>query len=110
MAEPGNVMIHSESIIFGEVLDDNFQDGCIIPGWALFNVARHLRAFCQSPSFISMVGNNPLGREIRDAMKLALERAQRLTSSFVYLLGAKTEHSIIRLSNNGDCQTYEQSS
>ncbi len=55
-------------IIFGEVLFDRFPDGSVVLGGAPFNVAWHLQAFGQAPMFISRVGDDPLGRRIRDAM------------------------------------------
>ncbi len=55
-------------IIFGEVLFDRFPDGSVVLGGAPFNVAWHLQAFAQAPMFISRVGDDPLGRRIRDAM------------------------------------------
>jgi len=55
-------------VIFGEVLYDCFPDGQAILGGAPFNVAWHLQAFGLSPLFISRVGNDPLGRRVRDAM------------------------------------------
>ena len=51
--------------IFGEVLFDVFPDGHQVLGGAPFNVAWHLQAFGQSPFFISRVGNDPQGKEIR---------------------------------------------
>lgn len=55
-------------VIFGEVLFDHFPDGSVVLGGAPFNVAWHLHAFGLDPLFISRVGNDPLGRQIRDAM------------------------------------------
>ncbi len=60
---------HEQSVIFGEVLFDRFPDGSVVLGGAPFNVAWHLNAFGQSPLLISRVGNDPLGRRIRDAMR-----------------------------------------
>ena len=60
----------SESVcIFGEVLFDDFPDGKRVLGGAPFNVAWHLQALGQSPRFISRVGNDSLGRAIREAME-----------------------------------------
>lgn len=56
-------------VIFGEVLFDRFPDGSVALGGAPFNVAWHLQAFGQAPVFISRVGNDPLGRRIRDTMR-----------------------------------------
>lgn len=55
-------------LIFGEVLFDCFPDGPEVLGGAPFNVAWHLRAMGHAPLFISRVGDDPLGRRIRDAM------------------------------------------
>ncbi len=55
-------------IIFGEVLFDRFGDGTAILGGAPFNVAWHLQAFGMEPLFISSVGTDPLGEEVRSAM------------------------------------------
>ena len=55
-------------VIFGEVLFDQFPDGSVVLGGAPFNVAWHLQAFGASPLLISRVGNDALGRNIRDAM------------------------------------------
>lgn len=55
--------------VFGEVLYDHFPDGSRILGGAPFNVAWHLQAFGQSPSFISRVGDDAEGAAIREAMQ-----------------------------------------
>ena len=54
--------------IFGEALIDQFPDGHQVLGGAPFNVAWHLQAFGQSPSFISRVGRDAVGDSIRQAM------------------------------------------
>jgi len=54
--------------IFGEVLFDHFPDGRHVLGGAPFNVAWHLQAFGQAPHFVSRVGTDPEGEEIRRAM------------------------------------------
>ncbi len=54
--------------VFGEVLFDVFPDGHQVLGGAPFNVAWHLQAFGQHPSFISSVGNDAQGDLIRQAM------------------------------------------
>jgi len=56
-------------VVFGEVLFDRFPDGTVVLGGAPFNVAWHLQAFLQAPLFISRVGNDPLGRRIRESME-----------------------------------------
>jgi len=61
-------MSHSRLVIFGEVLFDCFPDGSRVLGGAPFNVAWHCQAFGLQPLFISRVGNDPLGQEVRSAM------------------------------------------
>ncbi len=58
----------SRPVIFGEVLYDCFPDGQSVLGGAPFNVAWHLQAFGLAPLFISRIGDDPLGRKIRQAM------------------------------------------
>lgn len=55
--------------VFGEVLFDQFPDGANVLGGAPFNVAWHLKAFGQSPQFISRIGADTLGNQIRAAMQ-----------------------------------------
>ena len=55
--------------IFGEVLFDNFPDGSKILGGAPFNVAWHLSAFGLAPCFISRVGEDEEGDQIKRAMQ-----------------------------------------
>jgi len=55
-------------LIFGEVLYDRFPDGSVRLGGAPFNVAWHLQAFGAKPLLVSRVGDDPLGRGIRDTM------------------------------------------
>lgn len=59
---------HSGLVVFGEVLFDCFPDGSRVLGGAPFNVAWHCQAFGLQPLFISRVGNDPLGREVKSAM------------------------------------------
>ena len=56
-------------VLFGEVLFDHFPDGSAVLGGAPFNVAWHLHAFGARPLLISRVGNDALGRRIRDTMQ-----------------------------------------
>ncbi|MBW2506706.1 MAG: carbohydrate kinase [Deltaproteobacteria bacterium] len=61
---------HKQSpLIFGEVLFDCFNDGRKNLGGAPFNVAWNLQAFGMSPLLISRVGNDDLGRRIREEMR-----------------------------------------
>ena len=55
--------------VFGEVLFDHFPDGSRVLGGAPFNVAWHLQAFGQAPHFISRVGDDDEGAQIRQAMR-----------------------------------------
>ena len=55
-------------VLFGEVLFDCFDDGSRVLGGAPFNVAWHLQAFGYEPLLISRVGDDPMGRQIRDTM------------------------------------------
>ncbi len=54
--------------IFGEVLFDHFPDGNRVLGGAPFNVAWHLQAFGQNPHFISRVGRDEQGDQVRQTM------------------------------------------
>ncbi len=54
--------------VFGEVLFDRFPDGAQVLGGAPFNVAWHLQAFGQNPLFVSRIGLDAAGDEIRTAM------------------------------------------
>jgi fructokinase len=56
-------------LIFGEVLFDSFPDGSRVLGGAPFNVAWHLQALGQEPLFVSRVGCDRNGQEIRQAMQ-----------------------------------------
>ena len=55
-------------VVIGEVLFDCFEDGSRVLGGAPFNVAWHLQAFGFDPLFVSRVGDDALGREIRETM------------------------------------------
>ena len=55
--------------IFGEVLFDHFPVGRPVLGGAPFNVAWHLQAFGRNPLFISCVGDDEEGLQIRSAMQ-----------------------------------------
>jgi fructokinase len=61
-------MKHNFITLFGEVLFDQFPDGQAVLGGAPFNVAWHLQAFGQQPCFISRVGADVLGEQIRAEM------------------------------------------
>ncbi|QWF69570.1 carbohydrate kinase [Methylomonas paludis] len=55
--------------VFGEVLFDRFSDGYQVLGGAPFNVAWHLQALGLAPLFISRVGDDAAGEQIRQAMQ-----------------------------------------
>lgn len=55
-------------LIFGEVLFDRFPDGNRVLGGAPFNVAWHLQAFGARPLFVSRVGDDESGREVKARM------------------------------------------
>lgn len=57
-----------QPIIIGEVLFDLFEDGQAVLGGAPFNVAWHLQGFGQAPIFISRIGQDSLGEQIRNTM------------------------------------------
>jgi fructokinase len=61
-------MTDNPFIIFGEVLFDHFPVGSSVLGGAPFNVAWHLQAFGQNPVFISRVGSDIPGKQIRITM------------------------------------------
>lgn len=61
--------ITARPLIFGEVLFDRFPDGTAILGGAPFNVAWHLQPFGLEPLFISSVGADPRGEQVRSAMQ-----------------------------------------
>ncbi len=55
-------------VVFGEVLFDHFPDASRVLGGAPFNVAWHLQAFGRQPLFVSRVGCDQEGDQIRRAM------------------------------------------
>ena len=56
-------------LIFGEVLFDCFPDGSRVLGGAPFNVAWNLRALGLEPLFVSRVGADAAGNEVRERMR-----------------------------------------
>ena len=56
-------------VIYGEVLFDCFPDGSNVLGGAPFNVAWHCQAFGLKPLFISRVGNDRQGEQVKQAMQ-----------------------------------------
>ena len=59
----------SGPVIYGEVLYDCFPDGNRVLGGAPFNVAWHCQAFGLNPIFISRVGSDQMGEQIKHAMQ-----------------------------------------
>lgn len=57
------------ALIIGEVLFDRFPDGSRVLGGAPFNVAWHLRGFGADPLFVSRVGEDDSGAQVRAAMQ-----------------------------------------
>lgn len=55
--------------VFGEVLFDLFPEGEAILGGAPFNVAWHLQALGDQPHFMSRIGKDDYGQQIRQAMQ-----------------------------------------
>jgi len=55
-------------VVFGEVLFDQFDDGHEVLGGAPFNVCWHLQAFGLNPLYISRIGTDALGEEIKQRM------------------------------------------
>ena len=65
--------------VFGEILADVFPQRTVLGG-APYNVARHLQAFEMDALLISKLGNDALGKHIRDDMQqrsLSLEGIQQ---------------------------------
>lgn len=56
-------------MIFGEVLFDQFEDGHSVLGGAPFNVSWHLQAFGLNPLYISRIGTDAFGKEIKKRMR-----------------------------------------
>ena len=54
-------------VVYGEVLFDRFEDAAVLGG-APFNVAWHLQGFGLQPLFISRVGADSAGTEVRNQM------------------------------------------
>lgn len=65
---PAEARLDGRVVVFGEVLFDHFPDGSRVLGGAPFNVAWHLCGFGDDPLFISAVGADDAGREIRHRM------------------------------------------
>jgi fructokinase len=61
-------MSKQRPLIFGEVLFDCFPDGSEVLGGAPFNVAWHLHGFGEAPLFVSRVGDDAAGAQVRAAM------------------------------------------
>lgn len=89
--------------IFGEVLFDCFSDVDKKLGGAPFNVAWHLQAFGDSPLFISSVGDDEAGQQIRKAMQkwqlssdgLQTDKTHRTGEVNVTLQGSEPVYDIV---------------
>jgi fructokinase len=55
-------------VVFGEVLVDRFPDGSEVIGGAPFNLAWHLQGVGLRPIFVSRVGDDEAGHQIRERM------------------------------------------
>ena len=55
-------------LVIGEVLLDHFPDGRSILGGAPFNVAWNLQGFGRKPTFVSSVGDDQEGKQIKERM------------------------------------------
>ena len=87
--------------IFGEVLIDQFPDGQQVLGGAPFNVAWHLQAFSQAFCFISRVGNDVMGANIRQAMTAWGMSDENLQIDFIHSTG------VVDVTFNHDEPSYE---
>ena len=56
-------------LVFGEVLFDQFEDSRCTLGGAPFNVACHLQGFGLNPFFISKIGDDEHGMQVRRTMQ-----------------------------------------
>jgi fructokinase len=66
------VSAHSDDqalVIFGEVLFDCLPDGQTLLGGAPFNVAWHTQALGLHPRFVSAIGQDAMGEQVRHAMQ-----------------------------------------
>jgi fructokinase len=61
----------SSTLIFGELLFDQFESGETVLGGAPMNVAWHLQGLGLHPTLISRIGNDPLGERALEALRLA---------------------------------------
>ena len=87
--------------LFGEVLMDQFPDGQQVLDGAPFNMAWHLQAFDQVPCFISRVGNDAIGKSIRQAMTDWGMAVENLQTDSDYPTGT------VKVSINKDEPAYE---
>jgi len=69
MNESDPLPIQGRPVVFGEVLFDTFPDGREVLGGAPFNVARHLQGFGCAPLFVSRIGDDGRGEQVRAAMR-----------------------------------------
>ena len=70
-------------VLFGEVLFDTYPDGNRVLGGAPFNVASHLQAFGARPLFVSRVGEDPNGDEVRGRMQSRGMRMEKVVEGLL---------------------------
>lgn len=95
------VVHQTAPVIVGEALVDEFVGGRHVVGGAPLNVAWNLGGFGLRPRFVSAVGNDPVGREILEA----LERWGLCTEGIV----TRDDHStgVVRVSLEEGQPSYE---
>jgi len=69
MSSPAASRAQYQTVIFGEVLFDTFEDGGRVLGGAPFNVAWHLAGFRCQPLLVSRLGHDGNGDEILRSMQ-----------------------------------------
>lgn len=99
MTEQRFSSLKGRPVIFGEVLFDSFPDGREVLGGAPFNVARHLQGFELEPLFISRVGDDRRGEQVRAAMaewgmdRAGLQRDAQHPTGSVRIAMQGTQHT-----------------
>lgn len=88
-------------LVFGEVLFDCFPDGHRVLGGAPFNVAWGLKGLGRDVTFISAVGEDADGREIRNRMKAWGMDTQALQADAAHPTGE------VRITLENDEPSYE---
>lgn len=91
--------IEGRPVIFGEVLYDRFPVGTAVLGGAPFNVAWHLQGFGYDPLFISRIGEDDAGRQVRSTMQkwgmdtIALQTDAQYPTGAVEIRFSGAQHS-----------------